>query len=183
MSDKFLYAGPWLEVIERDGWYHFARNTTSGGGVYVLVWRQNVAKPVLGRYEVCPAHGDIEPTLTSLTGGVNIQHDPMDVAVQEVFEEAGYIVSRNQMIDLGKVQLTKFTDAIGHLYAVDVTGLERVDAPGDGTQGEVGSYCHWITIEDALFCKCPVFGCLIYRAIKIIPSFSELTEENSYDPT
>jgi len=167
MSDKILYEGKWLSIVERDGWYHFSRETVRAGVVYVLVFCNAVFHSVLGRYEICPAHGDMEPELTSLSGGIEAGQDPADAAIAEVYEEAGYRVTHDQLIDLGKVNLTKSTDTIGHLYAVDVTGIERVDAPGDGSRGELESYCSWVTIESAVFCKCPLMATMITRAKKI----------------
>lgn len=161
--DKVLYSGNWLSIIERDGWYVFSQETTSKGVVYVLVVDRSREKPILGRFEICPAHGDKSQTLTSITGGVNIKREPLDVAVEEVYEEAGYRVSPEQVVALGKVNLTKSTDTIGHLYAVDVTGIEQGEAPGDGSFGEIGSYCDWVSVDEARECKCPVMSTLLLR--------------------
>jgi len=163
MDDKILYEGKWLSILERDGWYHFSRQTTGEGVVYVLIYHRDWLKSILGRYEICPAHGDSVPTLTSISGQVEHGRDPADVAVAEVYEEAGYRITRDQLIDLGKVNLTKSTDTLGHLYAVDVSGLERGDAPGDGLLGERKSYCNWVSEWDALMCKCPVMATLLAR--------------------
>lgn len=164
--DKVLYAGEWLKVIERDGWYHFSQFTDSGGVVYILVYDLTRPKPILGRYEVCPAHGDVEPTLTSITGGINIKRRPIDVAVEEIHEEAGYVVAADQITDLGKVMIVKWSDNIAHLYSINAAGLKRGKAPGDGSQGEIGSYCDWISLKEAMNCKCPVFSTLLVRSGK-----------------
>jgi 8-oxo-dGTP pyrophosphatase MutT (NUDIX family) len=108
---------------------------------------------------------DEKPTLTSITGGVNEKQDPLDVAVQEMYEEAGYLILPNQLMAFGKVYLAKGADFVGHLYAIDVTGIPRIDAPGDGSKGEQGAYCDWVSVSDALSCKDPVMGCMILRAI------------------
>lgn len=162
--DKVLYSGKWLSIIERDGWYVFSQETTSKGVVYVLVFdKTKKEKPILGRFEICPAHGDKTQILTSITGGVNIKKEPLDIAVEEVYEEAGYRVLPEKVISLGKVNLTKSTDTIGHLYAMDVTGLERGKTLGDGSFGEMDSYCDWVSIEEAAGCKCPVMSALLLR--------------------
>lgn len=166
--DKVLYQGDWLSVILRDDWYEFARYITSNGGVYILAYRNDPEKPILGRYEVCPAHSDTKPRLTTITGGVNENVRPIEVAIQEMYEEAGYMVERNQFTHLGTVYLAKGADFVGHLYAIDVTGLPRVEAPGDGTKGEEGAYCDWVTLKQALWCKDPVMSCLILRAVSVL---------------
>lgn len=161
--DKILYSGKWLSIIERDGWYVFSQETNSKGVVYILIVDREEEKPILGRFEICPAHKDETQTLTSITGGINIKREPIKVAVEEIYEEAGYRVSPEQLVSLGKVNLTKSSDTIGHLYVVDVTGLERGEAPGDGSFGEIDSYCDWISISEAIWCKCPVFSTLLLR--------------------
>ena len=163
MKDEILYSGKWLSVIERDGWYHFSQEATSKGVVYILLIDDSRSKPILGRYEVCPAHRNNIPTLTCITGGVHIKREPLDVAIEEIYEEAGYKVFAEQIIDLDKVNLTKSTDTIGHLYAVNVTGLLRVEAPGDGSFGELDSFCDWVSITEAINCNCPVMSTLLFR--------------------
>lgn len=163
IKDKILYQGNWISIILRDDWYEFSSFLNSAGVVYVLVFRTDSIKSILGRFEICPAHGDTEPTLTSLTGGVNENQEPIDTAIQEVYEEAGYKIDREKLIDLGKVFLSKASDNIAHLFAVDVTHLPREEAPGDGSFGEEGSYCDWVDFDEVLFCKDPVICTLILR--------------------
>lgn len=165
--DEVLYSGNWLEIVKRDGWYEFARYTTSNGGVYILPYRGNSDKSILGRYEITPAHLDQKPTLTTITGGVNEKVRPIDVAVQEMYEEAGYLVLPSQLMNLGTVYLAKGADFVGHLYAIDVDGLPRVEAPGDGTKGEEGAYCDWVSIKQMINCKEPVASCLMLGAWKL----------------
>lgn len=162
--DQIIYQGDWLEIVLRDGWYEFARYTNSNGGVYILPYRDHPEKPILGRYEITPAHLDQKPTLTTITGGVSKERRAVEVAIEEMYEEAGYQVEKGQLINLGTVYLAKGADFVGHLYAVDVTGLSRGEAPGDGSQGEEGAYCDWVTVEQMIKCKDPVASCLILRA-------------------
>lgn len=172
MMDKILYEGKWISVIERDGWYQFSRGTTSDGVVYILVFRKNSRTPVLGRYEICPAHGDKSPVLTSITGGVKAGRNPAAVAIEEIKEEAGYTVCQTDLVDLGKTNLTKSCDTIGHLYAVDVTGLPRGDALGDGSEGEKESYCDWVSFGSTVLCKCPVMCTLVARLCIVHGAYS-----------
>lgn len=161
--DRTLFEGKFISVIERDGWYEFMHPTDSGGIVYVLVYRGKGKAPILGRYEVCPAHGDKEPTLTSITGQVPLGRTPAAIAVMEVEEEAGYTIAESQLIRLGEVRLSKAADTTAYLYAVDVMDMERGEAPGDGSFGEKGSYCEWVTVEEAINCKCPVVASMMLR--------------------
>lgn len=184
--DQVLFQGNWLSVALRDGWYEFAQYITSNGGVYILTYRNDPEKPILGRYEVTPAHMDQKPTLTTITGGVNEKVRPIEVAIQEMHEEAGYKVERNQFVNLGRVYLAKGADFVGHLFAIDVTNLTREHAPGDGTKGEEGAYCDWVSVKRALWCKDPVMSCLILRAavLGLIPLSldSQSSEEQNGQP-
>lgn len=181
MLDRILYSGKWLSVIERDGWYVFSREATSKGVVYILVLDKSKDKPILGRFEICPAHSDIVQILTSITGGINIKRDPLSTAVEEIYEEAGYKVNPEQVRSLGKVNLTKSTDTIGYLYAVNVAGLKRGKSPGDGSFGEIGSYCDWVSVDEAIECKCPVMSTLLLRCQNRIPElwYSKSGKESS----
>lgn len=170
MADRVLFEGNFLSLVLRDGWYEFMRGVKSRGVVYILPFRRNEELAILGRFEVCPAHGDERPTLTSITGMIPLDQEPIECAVQEMHEEAGYHVTPDRLIDLGVVNLTKGQDTLGYLYAIDVTYLVRGEAPGDGTRGEEGSYCGWVNRADAIVCKDPVMGSMIVRLQQLQPN-------------
>lgn len=161
MTDKTLYEGKWLSVIERDGWYQFARIPGSTGGVSILIYRKDPEKPILGRFEICPAHGD-GLSLTAISGGIEEGQTPKTTAFNESFEEAGYRLV--DLIFLGKVKLSTNQDTDVYLFASNVTGFDREEAPGDGTKGEEGSYCDWVTIDEAVMSKSAILGSMIIRA-------------------
>jgi 8-oxo-dGTP diphosphatase len=163
MVDKILYETPYLSLIERDGWYYFATIPGSIGGVAILLYRRNNDKSILGRYEICPAHDDKKPVLTAIAGGIEEGDIPLGTAVKESYEEAGYKLNSEDFIDLGQCNLSTNQDTIIYLFAADVTGKSRGDAPGDGTRGEVGSYCNWVTAREAVFSKSAFMSVLITR--------------------
>lgn len=68
MPDKVLLTTRFLSLVERDGWYYFAQIPGSAGGVIILLYQQDKERPILGRYEICPAHGD-GLALTAIAGG------------------------------------------------------------------------------------------------------------------
>ena len=164
--DTILYEGPWLRVIQRDGWYNLVQSTASDASVAILVYRtDNPIKPVLGRYEVCPAHGDEKPTLTSITGMVEHGWSPREIAMAELYEEAGFTISANALVTLGSVHSVKFSDITTFLYAFDATCATRKEAPGDGSRGEQNAFCNWISIHEAVACKCPLMGAMLSRLV------------------
>ncbi len=144
-EDVILCETEYLSLIERDGWYYFAQVPGSMGGVTILLYRSNGDKPILGRYEICPAHGD-GMALTAISGGIEKSDTPLETAVNESYEEGGYKIDPASFVDLGKCQLST-----------------NYDAPGDGTKGEIGSYCDWVSIEEAIFSKSAFISTLIVR--------------------
>lgn len=161
-KDVVLYKTEYLSLIERDGWYYFAQVPGSIGGVCVLLYRPNDKLPILGRYEICPAHGD-GMALTTIAGGIEKSDTPLETAVNEAYEEGGYKIKPDTFVDLGKCQLSTNQDTVIYLFSADVTNLPRYDAPGDGTKGEICSYCDWISIEEAIFSKSAFMSALIAR--------------------
>ena len=165
MSDRVLYRTKFLSLIERNGWYYFAQIPGSAGGVSILLYRQDKGMPILGRYEICPAHLDIVPALTAISGGIEEGDTPLETAVKESHEEAGYKLEANDFIDLGSCRLSTNQDTIVYLFAADVTSKERHHAPGDGTRGEDGAYCDWVTSIQAVQSKSAFMSALIARLL------------------
>lgn len=164
MTEERLYYTPFLSLYVKDDWYYFARIPGSAGGVMILVYRvDNQEKPILGRFEICPAHNELEPTLTTIAGGIEKDHTPLQTAVKEVFEEAGYKLDTIDITNLGTCRLSTNQDTIVHLYAADVTGKERFEAPGDGTRGEQGAYCEWVSVEEAVWGKSSYMSTMLLR--------------------
>lgn len=163
MTDKILYTTPYLQLVERDGWYYFARIPGSSGGVSILVYRLGEHKSVLGRYEKTVSHGDEKPTLTSVAGGIEEGELPLAAAVRETREETGYDVDASEFESLGRCTLSTNQDTIIHLFAVDVTGKERGEAVPDGTKGEEDAYCDWVTAREAIMSKSAYMSALMMR--------------------
>lgn len=162
MRDKILYTVPFLSLVERDGWYYFAQIPGSAGGVVILLYRTDSQLPILGRYEICPAHSD-GLALTAIAGGIEKGDTPLETAIKEAYEEAGYRLQSRELTDLGRCNLSTNQDTLVYLFAADVTELRRYDAPGDGTRGEEGSYCDWITPTQAVQSKSAFMSALILR--------------------
>jgi hypothetical protein len=161
-DDQILYETPWLHVVVRDGWYTFVH--TRNSVIYLLPYRQGAhGTELLARFEICPAHS-AQHEQTSITGQCKPGVDPQEVALEELYEEGGYQAQAAQLVPLGARQLVKFADTVAHLFAIDLTGMPRSTAPGDGSRGEVGAYCEWISMEQASASVCPVFLAMIALA-------------------
>ena len=96
------------------------------------------------REEITPCWDVNRPALSSITGGVEKGLSPEEIAVEEIDEEAGYIVEESELIDLGTCRGTKSSDTIYHLFGIDLTGREKLgEAEGDGSELERLAQCVW----------------------------------------
>jgi len=102
------------------------------------------------RNEVTPAWS-MNQSISSITGG--LEHGNLrETVVQEMAEEAGYEITKEDLIFLDKTRGTKSSDTIYYIYTVDLTGKEKtLDASGDGSELEKQAECFWSdTIENAV---------------------------------
>jgi hypothetical protein len=155
-DEKVLWENKWLQVYEKDGWYTCCRSTV-GDGVMVLPFRpKGNTWEILIRCEHTPCHEDGvrvkgKFNKTSLTGQIEKGYDPISTAEKELHEESGYTVLQKDFIDLGWVYPTKHSDDKSYMYAVDLKDAkEPGEIKGDGTKGEDGAWCEWVSIEEAL---------------------------------
>lgn len=180
-SDKVLYANDWLSLRETRGGYTYAHEEKGrGAGVAVLAYQEDPLRFV-GRFEECPPHRD-GMALCAITGQMEYQAEsPLATAVRELKEESGIEVHYSQLGDLGTVKSGKQTDTVMHLFAVDVGDREISEAVGDGTRGERGAYCKWISPNAALWSKDPLLAMLVARLtnrlwLRETPGHEELAE-------
>jgi len=163
-EDQVLGGDEWLQLRRTpDGYTYMHELRCNGQIVAILVVRHDDAElPILGRFERCPSHHD-GFALCAVTGGMEKEQLPSDTALMEIAEETGYNVDKDSLIDLGSVRPSKGADTTAHLFAVDVTGLDRGEIEGDGSSGEDGAYVEWISVKDAIQCKDPLLATMIAR--------------------
>lgn len=180
MPDKILCETEYLSLIERDGWYYFAQIPGSAGGVVILLYRLDNSRSILGRYEICPAHGDLIPSLTAIAGGIEEGDTPLETAIKESYEEAGYRLKAADFIGLGSCRLSTNQDTIVYLFAGDVTLKDRGFAPGDGTRGEEDACCFWVTPIQAIQSKSAFMSTLILRLF-VMAGIDLLPRRDNYE--
>jgi len=167
MSDKVLWKNDWIEVRERDNWYTFTTSPSgNSNGVAVLGFKREVGETqYLGRYELTVCHSP-EIELASLTGMCDKEGENVKTtAMRELEEESGYVVNDlRRFIELGTVRPSKSSDYTITLFAIEIKDTdEKVEIAGDGTKGEEGAYCKWISREEAVNCKDPLVSTMIAR--------------------
>ena len=142
--DTNLFENKHIIVIDRDGKTVLKKNKL--GQVAVLPYRINPddSWDILVRIEPMPAR-NFRKEYVALTGSMDEGEDPVETALRELYEEAGYTAGRDKIKPLGDIyESKKFEDPL-HAFAVDVTGLNAVEPPGDGSKLETQSSAAWIT--------------------------------------
>ncbi len=170
--DKPIFQdSPFLHLIDREGYVFMHMARTQGRLVAVVPFRvQGQTLQFLARIEVCPAHAsahtvkaDMQPARYSITGGPTADEDMVSCGVRELAEEAGYVVSPHEMIDLGQVYPSKQEDTLAQLYGVDVTGRTQNAIEGDGSEWEAGAGAEWVSYAEGLQVADPLFVTAMIR--------------------
>lgn len=161
-----LYKTKWVEVMKRvsdeDGTYIYIQEPwlINGSAVSVLPYKiNNGQKSFLLRCE----QADTLFTGTVKGGCDKEGEDPLDCAVRELYEEAGYTAEPENMISLGTARPSKLNTTIMHVFAVDVTHLPFKAPEGDGTLNEANAYCKWVDLDEATQSMDPMIHVSILR--------------------
>lgn len=172
MADELLHANEWVslrKVVAPDlgiSGYVYSHETRCGGRIVaVLPFRITPAGlQVMVKCEVTPCWSVDEPIPSALTGGWE-GGDPAEDAVRELWEEAGYEATTDELLRLGSCRGTKSTDTVYDLYAVDVTRKVQQEAPGDGTRLESEAETRWLDDDDVNIISDPVVA-LVYLRLR-----------------
>lgn len=149
---KTLYYNKWLSLKEVDDYVFSHEERCRGIIVAVLPYRykkNGEGREYMVRDEYNVAWDGMN--VSSITGGFDEDDlTPEACAIRETYEEAGYSVpeheAENLVVRLGTTRGSKSSDTVYHLFAIDVSGLERVEAPGDGSKSESMSSCRWVDV-------------------------------------
>lgn len=162
--DRILFSNEFLAIIERNGYFFFHETRCNGSIVALLPFRITVHEnfEFLARLEVCPAHGQ-EAELCSITGGLEEDSTIEHTAQSELWEEAGYQVSIDDLINLGQVHPSKSSDTVAHLFAIDVTTKVQSTAPGDQSRFEQNSTVQWVDYNQGISIQDPLFVTALIR--------------------
>lgn len=159
MNTKQLFNNKWISLHDIDG-YVFSHETRCNGNIVAVLGYKG--DKFLGRFENTPSHSD-DIELCSLTGGIDKGNTPTQTAVIELEEEAGIKKEEKDFKSLGTVRPSKSSDTTVHLFAIDCNDVEIGEIKGDGSEGEKGSYCKWVTKEELINCKDPLVHTMLLR--------------------
>lgn len=146
---KEIFHNEWLSLMEIvvpeedvNGYVYSHETRCDGKIIVVLPFRKNGDKLEFGlRKEVTPCWS-LKPEISSLTGGYE-GGDPRDTAILELKEEAGFEAKHDELIDLGTSYVSKSSDTVYYLYAIDVTDKKSGEATGDGTKQDAEGTIEW----------------------------------------
>lgn len=151
VETEVLHHNEWLSlhVVRKpdagfDGYVYSHETRCQGRIIAVLPYRagSDGRTQYLIKSEVTPCWG-FQPVRSAITGGFE-GGDPVDDAVREMWEETGYRVEPGELVSLGESYASKSADTVYHLYAVDLTGKEQHEAPGDGSRQEAEALSIWV---------------------------------------
>lgn len=172
MKIETLYSNPWISIRyleEGDIKYtYFHDDYSKSYAIAVLPYRhKDYFSPTgeleyLLRKEVVPPWNlgrlDIGESIStrkivSLTGSLESENieikNVFNKAIEEIREESGYIVEEKDLIYLGHSYISKKSDGIVFLFAVDLTGFDDGEELGDGTHLESLSESFWSSDIDS----------------------------------
>ncbi|MEU8334832.1 NUDIX domain-containing protein [Micromonospora tulbaghiae] len=145
-----------------NGYVYSHETRCRGRIVAVLPYAQTPAgRRYLVRREVTPCWS-LDPQLSAITGGYE-GGDIEDDAVREVAEEAGYTITRADLLPLGESYASKSADTVYSLFAVDVTGRVQGEAAGDGSRLEAEGSTVWLNAGEVCRVRDPQVGTMVLR--------------------
>lgn len=171
---KTIFENKWLSLKMMvdpdnhvDGYIYSHETKCNGQIVSVLPFRKtnDGEAEYLLRVEVTPCWS-MEPSISSLTGGMEKEMTPEEVALMELREESGYDATEGELIKLGTCRGTKSSDTTYHLFAVDVTNKEAGKRTGDGSYHDTNAEVTWRKKGDFDDCVDPIAYVALYRLQK-----------------
>lgn len=146
-----LYEGEWFDVVELDGWQGIKPN---GINVVVMPFERDAGglPRAIGVMDEYNPMRERSRSFTLISGDAEGEDpDILAAAIRELKEESGYIASDTERwYFLGFMTTSKLVSQSHPCFAVDVTGLERLKAEGDGTKHESLSEFKMLPTKEAL---------------------------------
>jgi 8-oxo-dGTP pyrophosphatase MutT (NUDIX family) len=165
MSDpKILFQNNYIQVIENKGRVGIKQKNPS---VMILPYTidENGNPKSIGLISEPSDIKEERMIKTVITGSPEKSDvDILATAKRELTEESGYVVDDTEKWDfLGNIQSSKLVVNGNPAFGVDVTGLEREDKLGDGSDSEKNSKFSLVSLNDALNIDDALISCLFLK--------------------
>lgn len=154
--EKTLIRTDWISLKQNGHYIYSHEERCDGRIVAVLPYRRKedysieylIRKERNLAWEVNSKNKD---HVTCITGGVD-SGDPDDAAktaLQEIEEEAGFVIPLSKLYDVGIRRASKSNTAHYYLFLANLTLVKQTKIPeGDGSEDETLSYCYWASGEE-----------------------------------
>lgn len=179
-NEKLITSTPWFDVVDRDG--SFGVKSTTDSVIILPYTADDQGLPLLlGVLKEMNPFRDGGFSI-SLVSGKEEDEDPnfLETAKRELKEESGFSVDDNsKWFYLGTVTASKFVDAEHPCFAVNVTGLERGKAEGDGSEKEKKSEFVFIPANDVVKVKDVFVPALFLKLFKYVAGVEIYNRDDS----
>ena len=153
-TDVVVFDSKWVKVKQSEKGFLFLERKNVNS-IAVLLLRdpgEAVQYEMLVRYQ--PLCTDHKLHACPITGGFDSMDQlPVDLAIQEVLEEAGYTVGYNDVYEFGSYIVGTQTNEVCHLFLCDVTGKTPAEPEGDGSYHESISKNVWEPVTNLYACE------------------------------
>jgi len=133
---------PFLTVKQTDG-YTYCERVGQDSIAFILYNRDTEEFGLI--HEKKPPLGDDVYLTTAFGGSLDSDKSPLGICIQEVAEEAGYVVDETQVYALGRLFVSTQMNQYCHLFLVDITNA--ITCERELSDSEVGSEVIWCNIH------------------------------------
>lgn len=168
-KEKILGSSAYFDFVEREGMEGIVSKNDS---VLILpfITDENGLPLMLGVLKEKNPFREGGYSLTVISGSSDDEDpDLLSTAKRELKEESGFDVDdSNKWFFLGTITASKMVDAEHPCFAVDVTGMERGEAKGDGSEQEKLSDFIFIPANDVVKSKDVFIPALFLKLFKFV---------------
>jgi len=142
---------PFLTVKKARGYYYYAERGGVDSIAFVLLDKTaNKIGLILESKPPMDEMASIEVDyITAFGGSIDSPDSKTDIVITEVLEEAGYVVTADNVTEVGSTVVSTQMSQTLYAYTVDVTGIPKTAETEYESQGK-GDRTQWMTFTEAL---------------------------------
>jgi len=153
-----------LNKCDKTGYIYVSESWTDDRKVAVLPFMSG--GKYLVRFEKIPCWDLNSLQLCSLTGSAEKGIDFKRAAVAEIQEETGYLVTAQDLIELGTARPSKFISSVYHLYGVCLDGKEHGEEnPDDDLEAQ--AHWSWASANKLIESEDPLLALMFLRLVNV----------------
>jgi hypothetical protein len=152
IENELAFDSKWMKVRRTEKGFFYSERL-GRDSIAVLCYRHtdNGTEALIRYQPLCINGSDTELMPCPITGSMDHDgEDPIDVAIREVHEEAGYVVDYPLVGTCGSYIVGTQTNERVFLFTVCLNDLEPVEIKGDGGFHESISHNKWEPLENIM---------------------------------